>query len=345
VERLERNNHPIRLHRMEDIDFYERVVISLKHEGQLFGYLWIYEAAMLKDKDLGFLTDIAPHLGKSLYKKQYVEESDQQSFIWKMLNHEYVSEAEMFQEAKRLSFQPPKACTVIVYSVRDAQLVYVLEKIKAYFNRVGITYYLGKGTEIIGLVDSHELREEDEQADIVLEQIQQLLTTEENAAVFVGVGKTHYSFSQIRKSYLEALEVIETLVFLNVSEQQFFHFRDLGLHRYMKQIYKKNLNDGYQNQDVLQVMKADEKNNSELLMTLWSFLQHDCKVNKTAEALFIHPNTMSYRMKQIEDIIQVDFTDMEQKMELYIQLMLIHFVPDYRDFYVQQIDNSPILKS
>src|SRR5699024_852048 len=129
VERLERNNHPIRLHRMEDIDFYERVVISLKHNGQLYGYLWIYEAAMLKDKDLAFIADIAQHLGNSLYKKQYIAENDQQSFIWKMLNHEYVSEAEMFQEAKRLSFQIPKACTVIVYSVRDAQLVYVLGKI------------------------------------------------------------------------------------------------------------------------------------------------------------------------------------------------------------------------
>lgn len=345
VERLEKNNHPIRLHRMEDIDFYERVVISLKYEGRLYGYLWIYEAAMLEDKDLGFLEDIAPHLGKSLYKKQYVEESDQQTFIWKMLNHEYISDVEMFQEAKRVSFGMPTPCTVIVYSVRDVQLVYVLEKIKAYFNRVGITYYLGKGTEIIGLVSSDMHSNEGDATDFLLKEIRELLTEEEYAAVFVGVGNMYDTLPSLRKSYLEALEVIETLVFLNVAKQETFHFQHLGMYRYMKLMYKKNMNDKHLNRHILKLMQADIKNNSELLWTLWHYLKHDCKVNKTAEALFIHPNTMSYRLKQMEELIRIDFSNMEAKVEYYMQLMLIHYVPDYRAFYEQELDNSPILEN
>src|SRR5699024_11297958 len=74
---------------MEDIDFYERVVISLKYDGRLLGYLWIYEAALLTSEDLAFLTNIAPHLGESLFQKQHVEENNQQEFIWQLLNHEY----------------------------------------------------------------------------------------------------------------------------------------------------------------------------------------------------------------------------------------------------------------
>lgn len=236
VKRLEENNHPIRLHRMEDIDFYERVVISLKYDGRLLGYLWIYEAALLTSEDLAFLTNIAPHLGESLFQKQHVEENNQQEFIWQLLNHEYTSETEMLEEAKRFSMYFPKQYNVLVYSVRNAEYVYVLDKIKAYFSRTGITYYLGKGTEIIGLIGADSQTKQEQATALLMEQVNHLLSETELNAVFIGVGNAYQTLPELRKSYIEALEVIETLVFLNVSEQTVTHFQELGIYRHMKNI-------------------------------------------------------------------------------------------------------------
>lgn len=342
VKRLEENNHPIRLHRMEDIDFYERVVISLKYDGRLLGYLWIYEAALLTREDLAFLSDIAPHLGESLFQKQHVEENNQQEFIWQLLNHEYTSETEMLEEAKRFSMYFPKQYSVLVYSVRNAEYVYVLDKIKAYFSRMGITYYLGKGTEIIGLIGADSRAKQEQETALLMEQVNNLLSDTELHAVFIGTGNAYQTLPELRKSYIEALEVIETLVFLNVSEQTVTHFHELGIYRHMKNIYKKNMDDGYYNAAIIRIMQADQANNSELLTSLWHFLVHDCKINKTAEALFIHPNTLSYRMKQIEDIVTIHFSNIEEKMELYTQLLLIRYVPDYRAFYEDIVSKYPV---
>src|SRR5690625_6494699 len=44
VDRLKKENHPIRLQSMEDVKFYQRIVVSLKYNGTIYGYLWIYEA-------------------------------------------------------------------------------------------------------------------------------------------------------------------------------------------------------------------------------------------------------------------------------------------------------------
>ena len=43
------------------------------------------------------------------------------------------------------------------------------------------------------------------------------------------------------------------------------------------------------------LMDYDEKNGSELITTLKFFLQHNCNLIKTADALYIHRNTLIYR--------------------------------------------------
>src|SRR5699024_10636451 len=119
------------------------------------------------------------------------------------------------------------------------------------------------------------------------------------------------------------------------------HFQELEIYRHMKSLYQKNLDDSYYNDTILRIMQADQANNSELLTRLWYFLVYDCKIYKTEDDLFIHPYTLSYRMKQIENLVVIRFGDIEEKMELYIQLMLIQFVPDYRAFYENAADKYP----
>lgn len=341
VDRLLRHDEPLRINRMEDIDFYERVVVSLKYKGQIYGYLWIYEPAILQDQDLAFLSDIAPHLGESLYQKHYTAENDQQTFIWRVLNHEYVTEAEMYQTAKQIAFPIPEAAQVIIYSVKDARLVHVLETIKAYFKQVHMPYYLGKGTEIIGILVAKDVESAQQQTASLVREVRNQLTKEEYTAIFTGAGEAYGKMSSIRQSYLEALEVIETFVFLNKDIQDLYQYRNLGLYKYLKLMYKKNLHDGYRHPAIVRLMEKDETANSELLRTLWVYLKNDCKVAKSAEELFIHPNTMNYRMKQIDDVMKMDMTSVENKMELYMQLQLIHYVPDYYAFYQEKTVHHP----
>jgi hypothetical protein len=63
----------------------------------------------------------------------------------------------------------------------------------------------------------------------------------------------------------------------------------------------------------------DEENNAELLKTLQIFLL-DCNssIHESAKMLFIHPNTMKYRLKRIEEILGYSF-------EKYIEQNLLMF--------------------
>ena len=175
----------------------------------------------------------------------------------------------------------------------------------------------------------------------ILHQVTDSLNKKERESVYLGIGGTYNRISSMRKSYLEALEVIETMVFLNIQTQSIYYFKDLGFYRYVKLMYKKNVSEQYRNTSLIKFMLTDMENKSELLKTLWYYLKNDCKVAKTADAIFIHPNTLNYRLKQISGIVHIDFGNMEVKMELYTELMLIHLIPDYKEFYLQELLNIP----
>lgn len=336
VERLDNEDNPIRIQAMEDIEFFERIVISLKYSGRLYGYLWIYEGNNhFNEAAVSFLKKAAPHIGKVLHEKEQVTVHDQQSVIWKLLNHDYLNQAEIRREADIVSYTIPNDFTVLIASIKDPNYLYVLKKIKTFFTAEGIAFYLGKGTEIVGIIHGTKIEDPAKKVARIIETWKQMLPQTERQTLLLGVGNPYRHMHHIRKSYLEALEVIETMVFLNVKKQHTYYFNALGMYRYMKLMYKKNVSEQYRNKSISELIKKDAENNSELLKTLWYFLKNDCRVGQTAEKLFIHPNTLNYRIKQIVEITGIDFSNVGEKTELYTQLLIFHHIPDFEEFYKQ----------
>src|SRR5699024_4047195 len=89
-----------------------------------------------------------------MHSKQHEVEKDQQTFIWQLLNHEFLGATEIQREAKAVGYDIPEEFTVIAISVRGASFLSILGKAKKLFIEEKIAYYLGKGTEIIGVVHS-----------------------------------------------------------------------------------------------------------------------------------------------------------------------------------------------
>ena len=336
IDRLKWEERPLRLPAIEDIGFYQRIVVSLKHHNIIRGYLWIYEADETIDEEvLTFLTKIAPYLGKLLFEEQQVIENDLPTVIWKLINDEFLNEAEMYRAANIASYQVPKQFTIIIASIKDPEFLPILNTIKTIFIKEEIAFYLGKGTEIVGIVDGTREVSSVQKTDIIKQELLANLSEDEKKAVFIGSGREYQKISQIRQSYLEALEVIETLVFLNL-DQVTCSFDELGMYRYIKLMYKKNVSENYRNEKIVKIMKKDAENNSELLKTLWYYIKNNCRVGKTAEMLFIHPNTLNYRVKQIVELTNINFDNIHERAELYSQLIALNHIPDYYEFYRRQ---------
>lgn len=62
--------------------------------------------------------------------------------------------------------------------------------------------------------------------------------------------------------------------------------------------------------DIIKLWKYDDKNgNSDKIDTLYTYLINERSVTKTSQLLFLHRNTLIYRIKKIEDQINYDLND------------------------------------
>lgn len=75
------------------------------------------------------------------------------------------------------------------------------------------------------------------------------------------------------------------------------------------------------------LIRADQLQEGELCVTLESYLDHNCNANATADALYIHRNTMRYRMDKIKKILNNDIND----MSVYLELKMAFAIRRYRE--------------
>ena len=81
------------------------------------------------------------------------------------------------------------------------------------------------------------------------------------------------------------------------------------------------------------IREYDKKNNSEFLETLRIFLEENEDIVATCKRLFIHRNTLAYRLKRIEEITNRSMAEAEARLDFRIAfkicLYLIMFMPNF----------------
>ena len=56
--------------------------------------------------------------------------------------------------------------------------------------------------------------------------------------------------------------------------------------------------------------------------TLFTYLKNDCSLQKTADELHIHRNTLSYRLERLKERYQIDLENPEKKRRYYLSLLM-----------------------
>lgn len=70
------------------------------------------------------------------------------------------------------------------------------------------------------------------------------------------------------------------------------------------------------------IYKPLKTHNPELLLTLWAYLDNGRSLEATARELFVHPNTVRYRLKRISEVIGWDATGAREALILQCALIV-----------------------
>jgi PucR family transcriptional regulator, proline-responsive transcriptional activator len=343
VNQLEKHSDPIRVQAMEELGFHQRVVIAAKYLGNTMGYIWVQESSrLLESEELAFLEEISPHLGNlinDMFAKVNIKKDRKEEVLWHLLQHEYGSESQLRHDASLVKLTLPKRFTVAVYSITSSQYKSMLDQLEKLVQESRFqTNIYSLRTEyqvILVLYGKAETPSSSlELARDLVEKVKEQTGEEEFYNFLIGVGKEYTTLYQMRKSFLEASEVIETANFISPRPESMpREFAQLGIYRYLPTLYEKNTSKDYYSDDLLSLINNDVKKQTNLLRTLEVFLANDGKGKQTANELFIHPNTLNYRIKKIQELTTIDFNNFNMKVYLYTELLLLNNVEAYYQRY------------
>lgn len=149
------------------------------------------------------------------------------------------------------------------------------------------------------------------------EQYQQFLKNVQNEfkhkfkmTVSVGIGELKNDLSEFHISVIEAEKAIECLHCTNRTNA-IMDYRNMGVFYLIANIGDKNILSYYYKQQLGELEAADQFSDGVLMETLGVYLENNCNANEAAKQLFIHRNTMHYRLEKIIDILGCDFNDMD----------------------------------
>jgi purine catabolism regulator len=130
-----------------------------------------------------------------------------------------------------------------------------------------------------------------------------------------NLGRWHISFRQAG----QALDMARQL-----DERKPLYYMDLSVYRLLLQI-EDNPDLRAFPQETLGPILSHE-NAAELLATLDEYFAHNGNLSQTAGALFIHRNTLTYRMERIAEISGLDFDNPDTRLAAQLALRIHHML-------------------
>lgn len=139
--------------------------------------------------------------------------------------------------------------------------------------------------------------------------------------IHIGVGSKMLDFRNIILSYKRGLAACKMAKKFN---HTFLTFEEMGVYQVLFMIEDHDILYQMYHQLLGPIIDYDKKHHTELEETLYNYLMFDSNQKAMAEALFMHRNTINYRMNKIKEITQCEFSSFEEKMPY----MLAFYIKD-----------------
>ncbi len=321
---------PVHIAPKDEVGLGKRVAIAIRKGVEVLGYIWAQEVnqpiTTEADDILKQAARAAVPLLVQRQGKRKAEEQRRKEFFWELLLGNHTSEASIKRKAQALQMTLPSPYLICIIEAAGPNLEQYLYPL---LMRDKLLWVLD-GSQLILLMGrpatAAKAKEKSSLSYLAgqffSESLDKLVDHVENGQVVAGYGQPYTAYLDIVKSYREALQVMQVKRLFPVETSKIQGFHELGIYRFLLQLKKWGDAEGYVNERIGKLKQYDRENQTNLLETLETFLDQAGKVNVTAQKLHIHINTLSYRLRRVEEIIEMNLDDQNQRTSLYLDIKL-----------------------
>lgn len=272
--------------------------------------------------EYGYADVIKPILGKIFKANLKIKDEDKiRAFIRRLLIGEYKSEKEVYTIADSMNIDLTKLGVVMVIKVdisSDAEKD-IMFQLSLFENIFSFKMY--KNIVILPILHYDEISNKETLPKLhmnIAKEIKTHIDLKGND-ITIGIGRYYENILDISKSYEEAKKA---LVVSESMSNKILLFDDLKIYKLITKIEDKEELIIFCKEILYPLEKYDKENGTDLLSTLKAYFEYDENIQISSENLYIHINTMKYRIKRIKDILGIENFSMDKKVELYLALKI-----------------------
>jgi len=257
----------------------------------------------------------------SQIKTLYDEKHDRASFI-KNIILDNILPSDIYIKAKelRLNGEVTRVLYLIKFNSR-ADLV-PIDVVQNIFPDKNKDYVISAGENDVVLVREIKPGTDTREIEKLAKNIVDTISTEFYIKVTVGIGTPVDTLKELARSFKEAQVAIEVGKVFD-TEKSIVNYENLGIGRLIYQL-PTTLCDMFLNE----VFKkgALESLDRETLITIQCFFENNLNVSETSRKLFVHRNTLVYRLEKIRKLTGLDLREFEHAITFKVALMVKRYL-------------------
>ena len=254
---------------------------------------------------------------KNLYDEKY----DTASFI-KNIILDNILPSDIYTKSKELRFNTEETRVVFLIRFYSHADIVPYDIIQNMFPDKTKDYVIGVGEQDIVLVKEIKRGLETKDIEKMAKTVVDTVNSEFYCRVCIGIGTQVDNIKNLARSYKEAQVALEVGKVFD-TEKSVISYENLGIGRLI-----------YQLPTTLCEMFLDEvfKDGSlesldkETLQTIQSFFENNLNVSETSRKLFVHRNTLVYRLEKIKKLTGLDLREFDHAITFKVALMVKRYL-------------------
>ncbi|MCI8332531.1 MAG: PucR family transcriptional regulator [Clostridiales bacterium] len=250
---------------------------------------------------------------KSLYDEKY----DKASFI-KNIILDNIMPSDIYLKSKELHFDADVVRVVYLIRFYGKAEGVPFDMIQNIFPDKNKDFVVSVGEQDIVLVKEHRPNVDAKVIEKTAKQIDDTITSEFYTKVSIGIGSPVDNVKDLSRSYKEAQVAIEVGKVFD-TEKSIINYENLGIGRliyqlpttlcemFLQEVFRKG---------------SFESLDRETLMTIQCFFENNLNVSETSRKLFVHRNTLVYRLEKIRKLTGLDLREFEHAITFKVALMV-----------------------
>ena len=253
----------------------------------------------------------------STIKNLYDEKYDKNSFI-KNIILDNILPSDIYIKGKELRFNTEEVRVVFLIKFLSRTEVLPFNMVQQIFPDKNKDYVISISEQDIVVVKEIKGGTDIREIEKLARSIADTLGTEFYAKVAIGIGTAVDNIKDLARSYKEAQTAIEVGKVFD-TEKTVISYENLGIGRLIYQL-PTTLCEMFL-QEVFKYGSLESLDH-ETLMTIQCFFENNLNVSETSRKLFVHRNTLVYRLEKIRKLTGLDLREFDNAITLKVALMV-----------------------